>query len=125
MGISAHGVRLVNTSLWRTSVVALFIALAGNVLLYRISGDDDWFANVIAITSAIAALGLIVARYVRSLTELALGLSFIIWAANAIEFATEDAARWESQVRQCAFYVAFAIISLGCWLAVRVKRHGL
>lgn len=114
-----------NTSLWRTCMVALFIALVGNVLLIRISADDDAFANVVAIASAVAAVGLVVARYVRKLAEPVLGLSFIIWVANAIEFATQDAARWESQVRQGAFYIAFAIVSLGCWLSVRDKRYGL
>lgn len=112
-------------SLWRTCLIALFIALVGNVLLYRISTDDDWFANTIAIASGVAAVGLVASRFYNRIIEVALGLSFIIWVANAIEFATEDAARWENQVRQCSFYAAFAIISLGCWLSVRDERYGL
>lgn len=112
-------------SLWRTCVVALAIALLGNIFLYAISSDDDWFANVIAGTSALAALGLILSHWVRNAAEPALGLSFIVWVANGIEFATEEFPAWESQVRQCSFYAAFAIVSLGCWLVVRDRRYGI
>lgn len=113
------------TTSWRTCMVSLFIALAANVLLWHVSADDDWFASTIAIASGIAALGLIVARYVPRVIEIALGLSFIIWVANAIEFATEEFPEWETKVRQCGFYVAFAVLSLGCWLARRDRRYGL
>lgn len=113
------------SSLWRTCLIALFIALVGNILLARISSDDDWFANVIAVASGIAAIGLVAARFYHRIIEFALGLSFIIWVANAIEFALEELPRWETQVRQGSFYVAFAVVSLGCWLSVRDRRYGL
>lgn len=112
-------------SLWRTCTVALCIALLGNVLLYRLSTDDDWFANVIAAVSGLAALGLILSHWVRNAAEPSLGLSFIAWVANGIEFATEEFPEWDTKVRQCSFYAAFALISLGCWLRVRDKRYGI
>lgn len=111
---------MIHPSLWRTVGIALTIALIGNVLLARLSSDDDAFANVIAVASGIAAIALVVARIVapRYMGE-ALLLSFAVWVANGIEFALQGSARWESQVRQCGFYLAFAILSLGAYLATR------
>lgn len=107
-------------SLWRVVGVALTIALLGNVLLARLTRDDDAFANVIAIASGIAAVGLLVTRFLapRFMGETFL-LAFAIWVANGIEFASQGSARWESQVRQCGFYLAFAILALGAYLATR------
>lgn len=107
-------------SVWRTCVIAIFLALVANVLLYRLSGVDDWFANIIAIASGIAAVGLIVARYVRqSWVGEVLLLSTAVWVANLIEFISEDGPSWESQTRQGGFYLSFAILSIGCYVATR------
>jgi hypothetical protein len=107
-------------SLWRVALVTLFIALVANILLFEISGDDDWFANVIAIASGVAALVLLVARFVRpSLVGEGLLLSTAVWVANLIEFATEDTANGWNQVRQCGFYGAFAVLSIGAYVATR------
>lgn len=101
-------------------MVALFIALVANVFLGWITRDDDWFANVIAIASGVAAAGLIVTRYfVPRFAGEVLLLSVAIWVANVIEFVTEDGPLWESQMRQGGFYLAFAILSIGCYVATR------
>lgn len=111
---------MTHPSLWRVVGIGLTIALLANVLLYRLVIKDDAFANVIAIASGVAAAILIVARFIapRYMGEGFL-ISMAVWIANLIEFATEDAARWESQVRQCGFYGAFALLSLGAYLATR------
>lgn len=109
-------------SLWRIVGIAMTIALFGNVLLWRITRGDDTFAEVIAVASGVAAVGLILARFVaqRFMGEAFL-LSFAIWVANGIEFATQDGPSWESHVRQCSFYLAFALLSLGAYVATRVQ----
>lgn len=107
-------------SVWRVCMVALFIALVANVFLAWITSEDDWFATIIGIASGVAAVGLVIARYVvpRFVGEVLL-LSTAIWVANLIEFISEDGPRWESQFRQGGFYAAFAIISIGCYVATR------
>lgn len=115
---------MVKSSLWRTCVVALFIALVANIWLYRISSDDDVFANVVAALSALAAAGLLLSHWVRTATEPSLGIAFIVWVANAIEFAFQDGASADSKFRQCGFYIAFAIVAMGCWLSRRTREYG-
>lgn len=107
-------------SMWRVAVIVLIIALAANTMLWSLRADDDTFAAIVAVASGLAAIGLIVHRFVFEwLMGEALFVSFIVWTANAIEFATEDGIRWQSQVRQCGFYGAFAILSLGAYVATR------
>jgi hypothetical protein len=106
--------------LWRVSLIVLFIALVANVLLWRISGDDDLFANIVAIGSAVAALGLLVTKFaLPQLIGEVLLLSTAVWVANLIEFVSEDGPRWESQFRQGGFYAAFAVLSIGAYVATR------
>lgn len=105
-------------SLWRVTIFVVILALAVNVLLYPITTSHDWFTDAIAIASGVVAGALLIAwkfapRYVDDL----LLASMAIWIANAIEFAAET--RWEIWVRQCGFYVAFALLSLGAYLARR------
>lgn len=115
-----------NTRLWRADGIALVAALAGNTLLWPIvgtdSGDEDVFARVVAVASGLAAVALIAAHYIERLRHLigeALLLAIAVWTSNLIEFALEDHARWESRVRGCAFYAAFALIALAMYLVSR------
>lgn len=111
-------------SLWRVALVTLFIALVGNVALWPLTNDDNWFANTIAIGSALAALGLLVSRYwERALLGYALLLSLAVWVANAFEYATQSGANGWNQVRQCMFYVSFAVLSLGTYVATRDEHE--
>jgi len=113
-------------NLYRVAVTSLVIALAANVLLWRLSRTDDWFANIIAITSGLSAVLLVVAALIpamRPAREEALLLAFMVWAANFVEFALETDARWESRLRSCGFYLAFAILALGTYIGVRVQRE--
>lgn len=109
-------------SLWRVVVLVLIVALVCNCFLWSLVSRDEAFARVIAIASGIAAIGLIVHRFVwERLMGEALLLSFAVWTANAIEYATFDRAVWESQVRQCGFYSSFALLSLGAYVATRER----
>jgi hypothetical protein len=115
----------VQPTLYRVAVTSLVIALAANVLLWWVSSADDWFADIIAVASGLAALIIVLAAGVPTLVrwrEEALLLAFAIWTANLIEFATEDGVRWETQWRQCGFYAAFAVVALGTYLAQRDAR---
>lgn len=117
---------VVHASLWRVVVYALILSCLANVLLWRISSDDDTFATIIGIASGVAAVMLAVAYHGRKrwLGE-ALLLTFSVWMANAIEFALQDGPRWESQVRQDGFYLSFALLALGAYVAQReASAHG-
>lgn len=107
--------------LWRVALVTLFLALVGNVALWPLTGwDEQWFATTIAIGSGVAAVGLLVSRYwERSLLGYALLLSLAVWVANAFEYATQSGANGWNQIRQCLFYVSFAVLSLGTYVATR------
>lgn len=110
-------------SLWRVVVFSLVVGLLGNTMLYRLTVVDDTFANIIAIASGITGALLIVAWFlVPRLVDDLLLVTFAIWTANVIEFATEDAARWESQVRQCSLYASAALLALGAYVGRRT--HG-
>lgn len=112
-------------SLYRVAVTALIIAGLANILLWRLSGTDDWFANVVAVASGLAAVALIASAVLPGMSrwrEEALLLTFAVWSANVIEFAFETDARWESRVRQCGMYAGFAVLALGTYIAQRVKR---
>lgn len=111
-------------NLYRVAVTALVVALAGNILLWRLSRVDDWFAEVIAVASGITAVALVATAAIRRLVrwrEEALLLAAGIWVANLIEFATEDAASWESRVRQGSFYAALAILAVGTFVGERAR----
>lgn len=115
-----------NTRLWRADGIALVAALAGNTLLWPIvgndSGDEDVFARIVAVASGVAAVALIVTHYLpraRQWIGESLLLAVAVWTANLIEFALEDQARWESRVRGCGFYAAFALISVAMYLVSR------
>lgn len=113
-------------SLWRVVVLALVVTLAANTLLWSLVRGDDTFARIIAVASAVAAAGLVVHRFVYpALMGEALLLSFAVWVANTLEYALEDVARWQSQVRQCAFYAALALLSLGAYIATRTTPTAL
>lgn len=113
-------------SLYRVAVGVLALACAGNVMLAWLTRVDDVFANVVAVASGLVAvvlvLSAVLARLIRWREE-ALLLAMCVWVANFIEFAAEDSARWESQVRQCSFYAALAGLALGTYLAQRVERE--
>lgn len=113
-------------SLYRVAVGVLALASIGNTMLIRLVRGDDTFALIIGIASGVVAAVLILSALVPALIrwrEEALLLSMSVWLANLIEFALEDA-RWESQVRQCSFYAAFAGLALGTYLAQRTERTG-
>lgn len=112
-------------SLWRVAGLTLTIALVANVFLWHTSQRDDAFANTIAIASGIAAGGLVITRFwmVRYMGE-ALLLSLAIWVASAIWIATADYIEWENTVRETGFYLAFALLSLGGYLATRTATDG-
>lgn len=105
-------------SLLRVDVYGMALALAANVLLWRVAVEDDGFANIIAVGSGVGAVALIVSyhKFPQWLGESFL-LAFGVWIANTIEFAFRDAPRWETQVRLCGFYLAFALIALGSYLS--------
>jgi hypothetical protein len=113
-------------SLYRVAVTALVVALFANILLWRVSSDDDAFANIIAAACGVAAALILVANVLPQLVrwrEEGLLISFGLWVANALEFFFESAASWESRARQGGFYVAFAVLSLGTYLAQRIERE--
>lgn len=113
-------------SLYRVAVTSLVLAGLANVLLWRLTRTDDWFANVVAIASGLAAVLLAASGIIPALRvarEEALLLSFMVWSANLVEFALEDDARWESRVRTGGFYLAFAVLALGTYLAQRLERE--
>lgn len=112
-------------SLYRVAVTALILATAGNVLLWRVSRVDDWFANIIAVASGVAAAVLIASALIPAMArwrEEALLLTFAMWSANFLEFVTETNASWESRARNCSFYASYAVLALGCFLVVRLQR---
>lgn len=113
-------------NLHRVGVTVLAIALVANVALWNVSNVDDTFANVIAAASAVAAVALVATALVTSLgrwREEAALVSLAVWLANFAEFALEsDAGEW-SRFRQCGFYAAFAVLSLGVFLYVRAARR--
>lgn len=110
-------------SLWRVVIFALVIALVGNVFLYGVSRDDDWFANLISVASGITAVALLAGwfRFREILDETLLAV-FVIWTANVIEFALESGPSWESHVRQCAMYASQALLALGAYVARRAPK---
>lgn len=113
-------------TLYRVAVGVLALASAANVMLIALTPDDDMFANVVGVASAVVAVVLISSWLLRGLVrwrEEALLLSLVVWVANLIEFAAQDGARWETQVRQCGFYAAFAGLALGTYLAQRLERQ--
>lgn len=107
-------------SLLRTCVVALVVALAGNVWLIALAPDSDTFANGVGVASGVIA-ALIVVAYVAlpKLLGEAMLAAFALWVANLIEIATDDVVRSATQIRQGAFYAAFALIALGAYLGTR------
>lgn len=107
----------------RTSVIALIVALAANTLLYAVTSADDWFANVIAVASGLAAVGLVVTFWIPSLRphlELVLLGAVAIWVANLVEIELQDGIRWETKLRQGGFYAALGVLALGGYLATRL-----
>lgn len=113
-------------SLYRVAVGVLALAAAANVLLWSITAPDDWFANIVAIASAVVVVALLTSAFVPALARLreeALLLALMVWVANLIEFATQDDVRWESRLRLCGFYAAFAGLALGTYLAQRLTRE--
>jgi hypothetical protein len=117
--------RLVRSSLWRVGATALVVALIANVFLIWVSTDDDWFATIIGISSGVLAalaIGLELSRdeHIDAGRSLVLLATFAVFMANLIEFATEDGPLWETKVRQCGFYLAFALLALGGYVALQM-----
>lgn len=113
-------------SLYRVAIISLVLALLGNILLWRVSNSDDWFPNIIAFACGAAAVLILAVNFVPSLArwrEEGLLVSFALWTANLVEFALETDARWESRVRSGAFFLAFALLSLGAYLTQRYERE--
>lgn len=105
-------------SLWRVVIFAIVVALAVNTLLWFVARDEQTFAKIIAVASGITAVGLLLAWYrVPKLLDNLLVIGFIIWVANAIEFALVDGLAWESYWRQCGLYVSEALLCLGAYVA--------
>jgi hypothetical protein len=112
-------------NLYRVGAGVLVIASLSNVMLLWLSSDSDVFANIVAVTSGLVAVVLLASLFVEALVrwrEEAVLVSFVVWLANLIEFATQSGVRWESQVRQCGFYLAFAMLALGVYVAERLER---
>jgi len=111
-------------SLYRVGITALIIAAAANILLWRVTRGDDTFASIIAVTSGVVAVGLIVTSggVLVQWRQETLLLAFSMWTANAVEFWLQNGPSWESRLRQCGFYAAFAVLALGTWLAQRVEE---
>lgn len=111
-------------NLYRVAATTLVIALAGNVLLWWITADDDTFANIVAVASGVAA-GLLVITAATQLARWrddAMLVAVAVWVANLIEFATETGVPAESRARGCCFYAAFAVLALGTHVALRRGR---
>lgn len=105
-------------SLWRVVIFAIVVALAVNTLLWLIVEDDDAFAKIIAVASGVTALGLLVAWYrFPKLLDNLLVVGFMVWTANAIEFALVDGLPWENYWRQCGLYASEALLCLGAYVA--------
>lgn len=103
------------------AVAALVLALAGNVLLYRIAGAG--FATVIAVASALAAIGLGLGYFLTArLVWLGSWLAVGVWAASAAELFLDPVPRWETQVRIGAFLLAFLLITVALYLAEERER---
>jgi hypothetical protein len=114
-------------SLYRVAVGVLALACAGNLFLVWLTTDDDTFANIVGVASGVVAAVLLATAFFPALVRLreeALLLALVVWLSNAIEFAFQDGVRWQTQVRQCSFYLAFAGLALGTYLAQRVERTG-
>lgn len=111
-------------NLYRVAATTLVLALAGNVLLAKISRGDDTFATVVAIASGVAAgvLILTAATQLARWRDDAMLVAVAVWVANLIEFATETGVSAESRARQCCFYAAFAVLALGTHVALRRGR---
>jgi hypothetical protein len=109
---------------YRVTVTTLIIAAAADVLLWKVSGVEDTFANIIAVASGLCAVVLlasaVLTRYVRWREE-ALLLSFAVWIANLIEVELQEGIPLESKFRQGGFYLAFAVLSLGSYLVARFE----
>lgn len=102
--------------------LTLFVALVGNTLLWRLVSHDT-FAVIIAIWSGVAAVLLAFGLKWRWLIRYGLQVSLGVWVANAIEFATQSGSFWESQLRQCGFYLSFAILSFTAYATVNRGRR--
>ena len=113
-------------NLYRAAITTLIIAAVANILLWRVTRGDDTFADIIAVTSGVVAVGLILTGGILPilvrLREETLLLAFAMWTANTIEFWLQNGPSWESRSRQCGFYLAFAVLALGTWLAQRVEE---
>lgn len=112
---------------WRTVGLTLSLALLGNVLLAPVVHDEvstDGFVNVISIASGIGLVALFVTRvwFHRFLNDAFL-FSFFVWMANFFEYAFHHDAYWVDQLRQCAFYLSFALLSLAGFVAVSVAQE--
>ena len=104
------------------AVAALTLALAGNVLLYRIAGPDA-FATIISIASGLAALALAAGYFVTpALVRYGSWLAVGVWAATVTELALDEAPRWETQVRIGTFLLAFLLITVALYLAEERAR---
>lgn len=113
-------------SLYRIAVGVLALACAGNLFLVWLTTDDDVFATIVGFASGALALVLVLTAFLPALVRLreeALLLALMVWLANFIEYATQEHARWQSQVRLCSFYLAFAGLALGTYLAQRMERE--
>lgn len=113
-------------SLYRVAVTALVIAAAANVALFWLTADDDWFANVIAAASGLVAVVLLISAGLPAAyrwREEACLLALAVWVANIIELATQDGPSLETKLRNCGFYLAFATLAAGVYIAQRLERE--
>ena len=113
-------------SLWRVAGTTLVVGLVANVFLIGVSATDDWFANIVGVASGVAAIALVVTAYLQAhytfpVRRWACLLAFAVWTSNLIEFASEQGASIESKLRQCGFYLAFAILALGAYVSVVIE----
>lgn len=103
----------------RLVMAALVIAAAANVLLWTVDRQGTVFTKIISIASAFVVVGVLGSRWLKRLLNDALLLSFGLWVANTLEFASLRGIQLDSQVRQGGFYMAFAFLSLGAYVARR------
>lgn len=81
--------------------------------------NDDW-ATVISIASGIVAVALLLAWFIahRFVDDILL-LSLAIWIANLIEYATTIEDWGERELQACGFFLSFALLSVGAYVARR------
>lgn len=115
-----------STRLWKTSGLALVIALFGEVWLSRTRDNSsafnfhkDAYASVLSIVGGVLAFLMIVTHYwepVKKWGNEVIFAVFVLWVAQFTETVFEHSNPGWFKIRQGCFYLAFAIVALGMYL---------